>query len=117
MKYQYQLAPNISEYSLYTGLAKEKMDRKAIAKDIPCQHECPANTDVPGYIEEIFKGNHEEAYRINLEDNIFPSVLGRVCTRPCEGSCRHNWTNIEGPVTICHLKRAAADKARKRQRP
>jgi NADPH-dependent glutamate synthase beta subunit-like oxidoreductase len=117
MKYQYQLAPNVSEYSLFTGLAKEKMDRKAIAKDIPCQHECPANTDVPGYIEEIFKGNHDEAYRINLEDNIFPSVLGRVCTRPCEGSCRHNWTNIEGPVTICHLKRAAADKARDKATP
>jgi formate dehydrogenase major subunit len=36
-------------------------------------------------------------------------VLGRICTRPCEDRCRHEWTNVHGPVQICHLKRAAAD--------
>jgi len=109
MKYQYDKAPNQFELSLFTGLGTTVLDAKTLAKDVPCQAACPAQTDVPAYIEAIAQGDHDKAYRINLEDNVFPSVLGRVCTRPCETACRHNWTNVQGPVHICHLKRAAAD--------
>jgi formate dehydrogenase major subunit len=109
VKYQYEKAPNQFELSLFTGLGTAILDAKTLAKDVPCQAACPAQTDVPAYIEAIAKGDHDKAYRINLEDNVFPAVLGRVCTRPCETACRHNWTNVQGPVHICHLKRAAAD--------
>ena len=97
MKYQYRMAPNPTEFSVVTGLANAKLDFKTLAKDIPCQEACPAKTNVPHYIEQIFQGNHDAAYRINLEDNVFPGALGRICTRPCESACRHNWTGVQGP--------------------
>ncbi|WGK68063.1 FAD-dependent oxidoreductase [Candidatus Haliotispira prima] len=116
-KYQYKKALKQEEYSHFVGTVSEPRDFKVIAKDIPCQAACPAKTDVPGYIEQIALGNHAEAYRINLEDNVFPAVLGRVCTRPCEAACRHTWTNTKGPVDICHLKRSGADLGKESARP
>jgi sulfite reductase beta subunit-like hemoprotein/NADPH-dependent glutamate synthase beta subunit-like oxidoreductase/ferredoxin len=105
-------APALSEYPAAPPCeAQSAGDLSVLAKDIPCQEACPARTNVPGYIELLAKGDAEASYRLNLEWNVFPGVLGRVCTRPCEPACRHAWTNVNGPVDICHLKRAAADRA------
>lgn len=109
MRFKYQKATKPKENSVDTGMGVTPLDLKTIAKAIPCQEACPAKTDVPKYIGLIAKGQHDEAYRVNQEDNVFPGVLGRICTRVCEEECRHNWTNVEGPVQICHLKRFAAD--------
>ncbi len=117
MKYQYKKAPNPTQYSGSLGLLSTNLDFKTIAKDIPCQAACPAKTNVPGYIEQIALGNPDAAYRINLEDNVFPGVLGRICTKPCEDACRHNWTNTNGPVAICHLKRGSADEKQNTVKP
>jgi len=105
----YDKAPNPQENSVFTGYASENLDFKTLAKDIPCQEACPAKTNVPAYIEAIAQGDPDKAYLINQEDNVFSGVLGRVCSRPCEAACRHNWTGISGPVHICHLKRSASD--------
>ncbi len=117
MNYSYRKAANPTEYSVIEGLGLSSKDQKTIAKDIPCQAACPAKTNVPGYIEQIAKGNFDAAYRINLEDNVFPGVLGRICTRPCEDACRHKWTNTNGPVQICHLKRTGADHHQEKVEP
>jgi formate dehydrogenase major subunit len=109
MNYPYCKATNPTEYSVVEGLGETAKDQKTLAKDIPCQAACPAKTDVPGYIEQIARGDLDAAYRINQECNVFPGVLGRICTRPCEDACRHHWTNTNGPVQICHLKRSSAD--------
>lgn len=95
--------------SILAGLAENPKDFDYIDKNIPCQAACPAETDIPGYLEEIYKGNYEEAYRINLRDNVFPAILGRVCTRPCEPACRHGWEGLGEPVAICFAKRSADD--------
>jgi formate dehydrogenase major subunit len=110
MNYQYRKAPNPTEFSLYTGVGTTALDRATLAKDVPCQAACPARTDVPAYIAALADGDPDKAYRINQEDNVFPAVLGRTCSRPCEDACRHNWTNVQGPVHICHLKRSGADR-------
>ena len=52
------------------------LDFKTMAKDIPCQEACPAETDIPGYLTAIYDADHEKAYRINLRHNVFPAVLG-----------------------------------------
>jgi len=106
---QYETAPNPSEFSAFTGAGDTPQDLNTLYKDIPCQAACPAKTNVPAYIEAIADGDPDKAYRINLEDNVFPGALGRICTRPCEDRCRHQWTNVHGPVSICHLKRSASD--------
>jgi sulfite reductase beta subunit-like hemoprotein/NADPH-dependent glutamate synthase beta subunit-like oxidoreductase/ferredoxin len=114
---RYEMAPALAEYSVTTGECATALDSKTIAMDVPCQAACPTKTNVPEYIGLVARGDHEGAYRINQEDNVFPGVLGRVCTRPCESRCRHQWTNTLGPVAICHLKRSAADRKAGRTRP
>jgi len=95
--------------SILEGLAENPKDFDYIEKNIPCQTACPAETDIPGYLESIYHGDYEEAYRINLRDNVFPAILGRVCTRPCEPACRHGWEGLGEPVAICFAKRSADD--------
>jgi NADPH-dependent glutamate synthase beta subunit-like oxidoreductase len=73
-----------------------------------CTQACPAGVDVPGYLRLIAQGKPEEAYKLILEKVPFPGILGRVCTRPCETSCRRK--EVNEAVAICALKRYAADK-------
>jgi formate dehydrogenase major subunit len=91
------------------GRAGTPKDLDWLARNIPCQAACPAHTDIPGYLEAISRGDFEGAYRINLADNVFPAILGRVCSRPCEKPCRHGWEGLGEPVAICFSKRSAAD--------
>ncbi|MBN2527477.1 MAG: FAD-dependent oxidoreductase [Deltaproteobacteria bacterium] len=114
-RFKYNKAAKPLESTVETGIGTSALDLKTIAKAIPCQEACPAKTNVPAYIEAIARGEDDKAYRINQEDNIFPGVLGRICTRVCEDACRHKWTNVEGPVQICHLKRYAADNIKEKQ--
>ena len=92
-----------------SGFANQPKDMAWLETNIPCQAACPAHTRIPDYLGEINKGNYDEAYLINLVDNVFPGVLGRVCSRPCEDVCRHGREGLGEPVAICSSKRAAAD--------
>ena len=74
---------------------------------VPCRSSCPADTDIPGYLEAIYHGDFKSAYNINFNDNFFPEVLGRVCSRPCEKACRHGVNDNGDSVSICFSKRAA----------
>jgi formate dehydrogenase major subunit len=99
-------AKALSAQQGYTATAR---DMHWLQGNIPCQAACPAGTDIPGYLEAIYHENYAEAYEINLRDNVFPAVLGRVCGRPCEPECRHGWEGNGEPVAICFSKRSAAD--------
>jgi len=91
------------------GEATEPKDMRWLAENIPCRTACPAHTDIPGYLGAIYRGEFDEAYRINLLDNVFPAVLGRVCSRPCESPCRRGWDGLGEPVAICFSKRSSSD--------
>ncbi|CCK81124.1 MULTISPECIES: FAD-dependent oxidoreductase [Desulfobacula] len=80
-----------------------------VAKSIPCQDACPAQTNIPGYIRCIYEKRYGRAYEINRSANILPGVLGRICSRPCESACRHGEPDNGQSVGICHLKRSCAD--------
>ncbi len=88
-------------YHLNTG------DNEWFLANISCQYACPAYTDVARYIAHIAAEDYEESYRVNLEDNVIPGILGRVCARPCEPACRRG--RLDEPIAICWLKRVAAD--------
>ncbi len=77
--------------------------------NVPCQWACPVLTAVPDYIFAIAGGDRDKSYLINRVTNLFPGVLGHVCSRPCEAACRHGEPDLGEPVAICHLKRVAAD--------
>ena len=80
-----------------------------VRENIPCQTACPADTNVPAYIQMILESRYGRSYEINRYANVLPGVLGRICSRPCEDACRHGWPGNGAPVNIYHLKRSAAD--------
>jgi len=100
---------HIPDTAYQTEISTNPIDRRWIDVNIPCKAACPIMTDIPGYIQAIMEGDYEKAYRINRMDNVLPGVLGRVCHRPCETACRHGRDGLGDPVSICFLKRSAAD--------
>jgi len=84
----------------------------------PCQAACPIQTDVRGYVSAVASGEVDRAIAIIRQVNPFPSVCGRICTRPCESACRR--AQVDEAISIAALKRFAADKTKERkpfQRP
>ncbi|MBF0224042.1 MAG: RnfABCDGE type electron transport complex subunit B [Desulfobacterales bacterium] len=73
----------------------------------PCQRACPAGIDIREYINQINIGNYEKAVQIIKERNPFPTVIGRICPRPCEQECRRILQ--DEPVAINYLKRFVSD--------
>lgn len=76
----------------------------------PCSLNCPAHTDVQGYLKEIAKGNYSKATEIIKEKIPLPASIGRVCPHPCETNCRRQY--VEEALSIASLKYFAADKDR-----
>jgi NADH-quinone oxidoreductase subunit F len=75
----------------------------------PCQHTCPIEMDIPSYIALVRAGRFEDAYKILLQTNPFPSVCGRVCDHKCQDKCRRG--NLDEPLAIKFLKRFITDNA------
>ncbi len=73
----------------------------------PCQRTCPAGIDIQEYIKQICLGDYYRSVQVVKERNPFPTVIGRICPRPCETECRRR--HIDEPVAINALKRFAAD--------
>ena len=68
--------------------------------------------DIPAFIEEVKKGEIEEAARVIAKASALPAVCGRVCPQEtqCEGQCIRG---IKGePVSIGKLERFVADWSR-----
>lgn len=73
----------------------------------PCSLNCPAHTDIQGYIKQIALGNDKEAVKIIKEKIPMPASIGRVCPHPCETNCRRRL--VEEPLSVAFLKAFAAD--------
>ena len=73
----------------------------------PCFMACPTHQDIQGYVGLIANGKEREALELIKKDNPLPASIGRVCPHPCEEKCRRK--HLEGAVSICALKRFAAD--------
>jgi glutamate synthase (NADPH) small chain len=73
----------------------------------PCQVICPAEMNIPLMIRQIAAGQLRDAIATIKKDIALPAVLGRICSAPCEKGCRR--ANFDQPVSICLLKRYAAD--------
>jgi NADH-quinone oxidoreductase subunit F len=75
----------------------------------PCQHTCPIEMDIPSYIALIRENRMEDAYKVLLRSNPFPSVCGRVCDHKCQSKCRRG--KMDEPIAIKFLKRFITDNA------
>jgi formate dehydrogenase beta subunit len=93
-----------------TGAIRDIRNFTAVEKRdtlIPCQAACPAHIDIPRYVRLVAQGREPEADAVIREKVPFPGVLGNVCNHRCEAECRRGTVNE--PVSICKLKRHAAD--------
>ena len=73
----------------------------------PCRLICPAHMNIPRMIRQIAAGDFRSAVQTVRERIAIPAILGRICPAPCENGCRRK--AIDDPVSICLLKRFAAD--------
>ena len=75
--------------------------------EAPCQTNCPAYMDIPLMNRFLAEGKPQEALQVVKRDIALPAVLGRICPAPCERACHRR--SVDSPVSICKLKRYAAD--------
>ena len=102
----------------YEEHIKNKHCRAGVCSELfisPCENNCPANVNVPGYLALVAVGRFIDAYNLIKQENPFPSVCGRICTHPCELKCRRGST--DEAIAICNLKRFVADYAHKNEKP
>jgi NADH-quinone oxidoreductase subunit F len=98
----------------YEEHIREKRCRAVVCSALfksPCQHTCPAGMDVPAYVALVRAERFDDAYKIMLRTNPFPSVCGRVCDHKCQQKCRRS--NLDQAIAVKYLKRFVADHAQK----
>ncbi len=82
-------------------------DRQWFPDNIFCRTGCPIKTDARSYSLAISEGKNQLAYLLARQNNPFVSVLGKVCSAPCEPVCTR--AKIDAPVAIRALKGFAVD--------
>ncbi len=84
----------------------------------PCVGNCPSGNLIRGWLSVIQLREKlglsldeacQRAFRMEMETNPFPSVMGRVCPHPCETGC--NRGKKDGPVGINSVERFIGDYA------
>ena len=78
----------------------------------PCNNACPAGENIQGWLFHAESGDYEQAWRVLVQDNPLPAVMGRVCYHPCEGAC--NRGQLDSAVGINSVERFLGDEAIKR---
>ncbi|MHC4550462.1 MAG: FAD-dependent oxidoreductase [Planctomycetota bacterium] len=78
------------------------------ADRVPCQMACPVFTDAGRYVQLVAEGSYRASYLTARSPNPLASVCGRVCSAPCEDSCRRG--KFDAPVGIRALKRFVAER-------
>ena len=72
-----------------------------------CSVQCPANTDIPAYMERLRKGDVEGAAHILMEANPIPMITSRVCAHTCQEQC--NRCGSDESVSIHGVERYVGD--------
>ena len=81
-----------------------------------CQNTCPANVEVPLYVDSVYHGDFAGAYSIIQRENPLPSICGRICTHVCETMCNRR-VKVDEAISIRALKRFASDKLIEQNKP
>jgi 2-oxoacid:acceptor oxidoreductase delta subunit (pyruvate/2-ketoisovalerate family) len=77
----------------------------------PCNSTCPAGENIQGWLYHAESGDYEAAWRVLVEDNPLPAIMGRVCYHPCETAC--NRAQVDEAVGINSIERFLGDEALK----
>lgn len=92
-----------------TGALRDKAGSQPVhpGESAPCTAACPANIDIPAYVQKIAAGDYAGALEVIYDRVPLPGVLGYVCFHPCEAACKRETLN--GSLAICSLKRFVYD--------
>ena len=74
----------------------------------PCMSGCPAEQDIPRYLDAVARGDFELAWRVITATNPFPNVQGMACNHQCQSRCTR--INYDKPLMIREVKRFVAKK-------
>lgn len=104
-------AANFEEVCLgYTDeQASLEASRCLNCKNPRCREACPVSVQIPKFIKAVADGDMTAAASAIAEDNLLPSICGRVCPQEnqCEGNCV---LGVKGePVAIGLLERYVGD--------
>ncbi|NOZ47196.1 MAG: putative selenate reductase subunit YgfK [Chlorobi bacterium] len=81
----------------------------------PCVDTCPTNQDIPEYIYYASEGKFNEAFKVIMRTNPFPSVTGMVCDHLCQTKCTR--INYDSPVLIREIKRFISENGNNNHTP
>lgn len=109
-----------------TGARTEISPLRPIAVDKlpPCIGHCPSGNDIRGWLTAVAQREKlgisledacDRAWKIEVETNPFPAVMGRVCPHPCESYC--NRKDKDGAVGINSVERFIGDWGIRRDLP
>ena len=72
-----------------------------------CSQRCPANVDIPDYLERIRANDIDGAAEILLQKNPLPAITSRVCSHFCMMECVRDQFDEE--VNIAQIERYVGD--------
>ncbi|MFI5036749.1 MAG: NAD(P)-binding protein [Acidimicrobiales bacterium] len=78
----------------------------------PCNQACPSGENIQGWLYAAESGDYEGAWRILVEDNPLPAIMGRICFHPCETAC--NRAQVDEAVGVNPVERFLGDLALER---
>jgi homotetrameric NADPH-dependent glutamate synthase len=92
--------------------AMEEAERCIQCKNPTCIAGCPVQIDIPRFIRHLLVRDIDGARDVISENNLFPSICGRVC--PQESQCESQCVLIAKmePVAIGRLERFVGDNAK-----
>ncbi len=93
-------------------MAQMEASRCINCKKPRCVDQCPVSVQIPQFIQAVVAGDYTAAAQTIAQDNLLPSVCGRVCPQEsqCEGACI---LGVKGePVSIGKLEMFVGDWAR-----
>jgi len=107
------------ELGFSVNQALDEANRCLLCKDADrrCIAGCPVGVRIPDFIKKIREGDLLGAYEIITQNDIFPSICGRVCPqeRQCEGACILYYDTVRKrknkglPVAIGALEKFVGD--------
>ena len=77
------------------------------ATTTPCTVSCPANTNIPAYMERLRAGDIHGAATILMQANPIPMITSRVCAHFCQDGCNRKTT--DQAVSVHAVERSVGD--------
>lgn len=76
----------------------------------PCKDGgCPINQQIPEYLKLVAEQKYDEAYKVIVNDNTAPGILGTICDHQCQYKCTR--LDYDESLEIRNAKRLAVENA------